>query len=252
MTFRILFSGVRIVASLAALFLIWFAFVAAFDIPPYLLPSPLKVLETLVIEHARFMDAAASTFSNAIVGGTIGILLGMIIGAACAFSTRTKWLVEPYLTIFQSFPREAFFPIMVVWLGFGDLPKIVNASLLALFPMAVITLDALLNTRSDYLKLMTTWRASKWQVFVHCRVPAGVPAILGGIRVAFPLALIGAVLGEFLGGSDGLGHIIVSSGSMFRIDRSFAAIVVLAFGGTSMVLAMDWLKNTFLKNYFRS
>lgn len=248
-----IFSSIlRFAVSLLALFVAWSLIVIVFQTPEYLLPAPRKVVSTLFSEHQFFAEAAASTFSNALIGGGVGVFLGLLIGVVCAYSKKAKWLIEPYLTVFQSFPREAFFPLMIVWLGFGDLPKIVNAALLSVFPMAVITLDALLNTRAEYLQLTSTWSAKRWQEFVYCRIPYGVPTIIGGIRVALPLALIGAVLGEFLGGSDGLGHIIVSSGSNFRIDRSFAAIVVLAIGGTIIVLAIDALKGAFLKRYFQT
>jgi len=216
-----------------------------------MLPAPEKVLSTLYMERDQFLQASIPTFRNAVVGGTVGILGGIVLGAICAYSSRIRWIVEPYLTIFQSFPREAFFPLMIIWLGFGDLPKVVNATLLSIFPMAIVTLDALTDTRRDYLTLFESWSANRWDTFRYCRLPAATPSIIGGVRVAAPLALIGSVLGEFLGSSEGLGHIIVSAGSAFRVDRAFAAIVVLAAGGTMMVFLIDQLKNTLLKKYYQ-
>jgi len=242
----------RFLVSTAILFIVWQLAVFLFGTPAYMLPSPGAVLSTLFNERMRFLEAAIPTFGNAIVGGCIGVVGGITLGATCAYSKRARWVVEPYLTVFQSFPREAFFPLLIIWLGFGDLPKIVNATLLSIFPMAVVTLDALTDTRRDYLGLFQSWSASKWDVFRYCRVPAAIPAIVGGVRVAAPLALIGSVLGEFLGSSKGLGYIIVSAGSAFRVDRAFAAIVVLAIGGTLIVFAIDALKSSFLKKYFQT
>jgi len=241
----------RFTVSLALLVAMWEIVVLVTNPPTYILPSPLSVISTLVHEIGPFLSHAVSTFSNAFWGGVIGIAGGLLIGFGCALSKSARWVAEPYLTIFQSFPREAFFPLIVVWLGFGDLPKVVNAALLSMFPMAIITLDSLTNTRKDYMDLLNSWSATRLEIFVNCRLPAAVPALVGGVRVAAPLALIGAVLGEFLGGSRGLGYVIVSAGSSFRVDRAFAAIIILALGGTLLVLSIDAIKEKFLIKYYQ-
>jgi ABC-type nitrate/sulfonate/bicarbonate transport system permease component len=241
----------RYVMSLLILIAIWKAAIVVFQIEPYLLPDPMLVLDTLVKESPFFAKAALYTFGNMLVGGALGIGLGLLIGGACAYSRAARWIVEPYLTVFQSFPREALFPLLIVWLGFGQAPKMVNAGLLAFFPMAIVTLHSLSDTRDDYIKLLQSWNANRWQEFVFCRLPHAVPALIGGVKLALPLALIGAVLGEFLGGNEGLGYIIVSSGSAFRVDRVFAAIIVLAAGGLTAVSIVDAVRLSVLHNYYQ-
>jgi NitT/TauT family transport system permease protein len=249
---RTAITGLRYIVSFSLLLLVWHCAVVGFRIPPYLLPDPSDVLRTLNSESQSFLLAARFTFSNMLVGGAIGIVLGFSLGAITAYSRKVRWIVEPYLTVFQSFPREAFFPLLVVWLGFGHMPKIVNAGLLSFFPMAIVTLSGLSDTRDEYIRLMESWNASRAQQFVFCRLPAAVPSLVGGLRVALPLALIGAVLGEFLGGNDGLGYIIISSGSAFRVDRTFAAIVVLAAGGMIFIALVDAIRFTALRRFFQS
>jgi ABC-type nitrate/sulfonate/bicarbonate transport system permease component len=248
---RIYLTVVHYFVSFAILLVGWWGAVRVFRIAPYLLPDPLTVLTTLESEWSSFLGAAGSTFSNMLIGGGIGISLGFLTGALAAYSRRIRWIVEPYLTVFQSFPREAFFPLLVVWLGFGHMPKIVNAGLLSFFPMAIVALSSLSDTRDDYIRLLESWNASRLQTYVFCRVPSALPSLLGGLRVSLPLALIGAVLGEFLGGSEGLGYIIVSSGSAFRVDRVFAAIVVLAMGGMTLVALVDTVRFTVLRRYYQ-
>jgi NitT/TauT family transport system permease protein len=248
---RLVATPLRYVVSFGLLILAWHAAVAGFQIPPYLLPEPRVVLETLQAEWPSFIQAAQVTFFNMLVGGAAGISLGFLLGALTAYSRKVRWIVEPYLTVFQSFPREAFFPLLVVWLGFGHFPKIVNAGLLSFFPMAVVTLNGLSDTRDDYIRLLESWNASRLEQFIFCRLPAAVPSLLGGLRVALPLALIGAVLGEFLGGNDGLGYIIISSGSAFRVDRTFAAIVVLAAGGMILVALVDAIRFLALRRFYQ-
>lgn len=243
-------SIVRYTVSIGVLLAIWAAATRLFELPPYLLPDPAAVFSTLVTERGVLGLAAASTLRNALIGGIGGILIGVTIGCSASMFRPVRWIVEPYLGLAQSFPRESLFPLFVVWLGFGALPKMLSSGLLACFPMAVITLDALSSTRGDYLLLLSSWKASRWQTFLHCRLPAAIPAMIGGLKVCLPLALIGAVLGEFLGGSEGLGYIIVSSGSAFRVDRIFAAIVVLAAAGSGLVALVEVVRATAARRFY--
>lgn len=239
----------RYAMSVVVLFALWELVVLLSNMPEYVLPSPLNVMGTLVAEHVSYERHAFVTLSNALVGGFAGIVLGILVGLLIAYSRGFQWLVEPYLVIFQSFPREALIPVIVVWLGFGNAPKMVNAGLLSFFPMALITMNSLLDTRAEYLELVRNWGASKWQEFVHCRLPYAIHPIAGGLKITVPLALIGAVLGEFMGGSEGLGHVIVSSGANFRMDRSFAALVVLAGMGMVALACVRFLQEVILKRF---
>lgn len=250
-TRSVLSNFIRYLVCLAILVAAWHAAVALFAIPPYLLPGPSRVVATLTREFGFFAEGAAFTVTNMLVGGLAGITFGFLVGAVAAYSRRVRWVIEPYLTIFQSFPREALFPLLIVWLGFGQAPKMINAGLLSFFPMAIVTLHSLIDTREDYLRLMESWKASQLETYLYCRIPAAVPALVGGVRVSLPLALIGAVIGEFLGGSEGLGYIIVSSGSAFRVDRVFAAIVVLAVAGMALVAIVDSVRFTLLRHYYQ-
>jgi NitT/TauT family transport system permease protein len=110
--------------------------------------------------------------------------------------------------------------------------------------MAIVALNSVTDTRKEYLELFENWGASKLQTFLYCRVIGALYTIAGGLKIALPLALIGAVLGEFLGGSRGLGYVIVTSGANFRMDRSFGAIVILAIMGVTLLaivrLTQEW------------
>jgi NitT/TauT family transport system permease protein len=219
---------VRYVLALVVFVVIWEASVRAFRIQDFVLPAPLEVAKTLANDTSLYIEAAKSTIINAFIGGLIGILLGTVSGFVLAFSRTARWIAEPYLIVFQSFPRESLIPLLVVWMGFGSGPKVVNAALLSFFPMAVLTLNSLLDIRKDYIELITSWGASRGQEFMYCRLPASVISMTGALKITMPLALIGTVLGEFMGGNEGLGHVIMISGSAFRVDRIFGAITCLA------------------------
>jgi len=240
----------RYFISIVLLLIIWKIIVVFFSLPTYILPPPDMIILTLLNESELFFKAFLYTISNTLIGGFLGMVLGVILAMFLAYSKSARWIVEPYLMIFQSFPRESLFPLFLVWLGFGDGPKIMNSFLLSFFPVAVLVLNALLNVDESYLKLMRSWYASKKEEFIYCRLPYAIPQIVSAVKVGLPLALIGAVLGEFLGGSQGLGYLIISSGAQFRVDRIFAAIAILAIIGLSFLAIIQLVQNLFLKKYY--
>jgi len=239
-TSRVARQILRYSVSLAVLVTIWVAVSRLGNLPQFLLPQPSSVLQTLLTERTIFMHATAYTLQNAALGAAIGISLGLIVGVCSTLWRPFRWIGEPYLIIGQSFPRESLLPLMVVWMGFGLAPKVVSAALLCFFPMAILTASGLQDTRKDYVELVRSWGATPLQELIHCRFPAAIPTLVSALgKVCFPLALIGAVLGEMTGGGNhGLGYIIVTSGAVSRVDRIFGAIVVLGLIGTIMLAAV--------------
>lgn len=227
----IILQVVRYTVSLILLLIIWEMTIRLLHIQPYLLPHSGTVFSTLLTEHARFIQAAEFTVRNAIVGATIGVVGGIITAALLAGIPVVRWICEPYLTIFQSFPREALLPLLMTWLGLGPALKVTSAAMLCFFPTTMVVLAALVNVRSDYLILLRSWGASELQILLHLRLPSAIPAIIASIKLAVPISLIGSVLGEFMGGNEGVGYIIINSGAQFRVDRIFAGIVILCFLG---------------------
>ncbi len=238
-------ATLRYAASLALLMLLWVAIGRLAALPLFILPTPASVFQALVAERATFAHATAYTLQNAAVGAVLGVGLGFLTGVLTAVSPKLRWIAEPYLIIFQSFPREALVPLFVVWLGFGWMPKVLSAALLAYFPMAVLTANGLLDTRRDYIDLVRSWGATRFQELLHCRLPALVPALVGGIgKVCLPLALIGAVLGEMTGGGNyGLGYIVITSGAVSRVDRVFGALLILGATGAGVLAAVNALQS---------
>ena len=197
------------------------------------------------------MSSLAYTLRNCLAGAAAGIVCGILVGGVVAYSSFLRWLAEPYLIMFQSFPRESLFPLLIVWLGFGAITKVVSAALLSFFPVAVITLNGLCDVRSDYLELINSWGATRQQEFLHCRLPAIIPTLVSAVKVALPLSLIGAVLGEFMGGNTGLGYVIISSGSAFRTDRIFGAILLLSAIGLAMLSVVQLFQRGILRNFYQ-
>ncbi len=239
----------RYTLSVLLLAACWTLIGKIFSVPRFLLPPPLQVLITLGTDSRLFVSATRFTLLNAVSGGLIGITLGLAVGALIAYSKVLRWLFEPYLVIFQSFPRESLFPLLIVWLGFGTVTKIVNATLLSFFPVAVLSLSGLTDTRREYIDILRGWGATHLEEFIHCRIPAFVPAFIGAVKVAWPLSLIGAVLGEFMGGNEGLGYMIISAGSSFRTDRLFGAVTILGLVGVLGLVVIQTIQDRFLRRF---
>jgi NitT/TauT family transport system permease protein len=230
----------RYSVSLLVLIAVW-EFVSR-GVPDYLLPPPYEVAATLYQERGDFLEAALVTLGNAACGGALGIILGVTAGLLISYSRPIRAILEPWLIMLQSFPREALLPLMIVWVGFGHASKIASAALLSFFPSAIITMTALSDVRPDYLELIRGWGANRSKEFLYCRLPVAVPVLIGMLKVAIPLSLIGALLGEFMGGNDGLGHIIISEGAIARVDRVFGAVVVLGAIGMMIWIAIQLLE----------
>jgi ABC-type nitrate/sulfonate/bicarbonate transport system permease component len=240
-------KSLRYVVSVALLVIGWSLLTRW--LPHYLVPLPWVVGRTLWVERSSFAGATEYTLMNALRGAALGIGLGVLTGLFVAYSKFLRWIVEPYLVIFQSFPRESLFPLLIVWLGFGSATKIVNAALLSFFPIALMTLNGLLDVREDYVSLIRGWGANRFQEFLYCRLPAFIPTLVSAVKVALPLALIGAVLGEFMGSNQGLGYLIISSSSAFRVDRLFGSIVILAFIGSATLICVQMIQSSFLTKF---
>ncbi|MEM9457696.1 MAG: ABC transporter permease subunit [Myxococcota bacterium] len=227
--------AVRSLVSLLAGLLLWQLLIWLFAPPLYVLPPPSQVFTALFDDRAYLAEHARITFVEVILGGLWGIGGGLLVGGALAWSRVARWLGEPYLVALQSFPREALAPLFIVWLGMGLLPRVVMAAMISFFPMAIASLSSLLHTPSTYVKMLESQGATKYQIFRYVRVPSAIPEMISGVKVALPLSVVGAVIGEFMGGSGGLGYVIATSSAAFDTPRTFAALIILAFFGALLL-----------------
>lgn len=205
----------------------WELYVVLAGVDEIILPAPSDVAVALVEDPALLWDNFEATAVE--VGG--GIVLALAVGALLAFalhlSERTRRAVYPLLVASQAMPIAVVAPLLVVWLGFTILPKLVIVALVSFFPVVVTTLDALRRIDAEQLKLMRTLGASRAQVLRWVEAPAALPAALSGAKVAVAVAVIGAVLAESAGAEKGLGLMITQAGAQFDTATSFAACVVL-------------------------
>lgn len=172
------------------------------------------------------------------VGGAVGVLIGSILGESL-FLDR---VLRPYVIAFQSVPKIALAPLIVIWLGYDIASKVAIASTIAFFPVLINTLAGIRATPDDQVELMTAYGGSRLQTFFMVKLPNALPYIFAGLNVAATLSVIGAIVGEFLGADRGLGYIVLSAGLQLNMGTVFAAIVIMALIATSMSVVIQFLE----------
>jgi len=210
------------------LLLIWQLIVWLTDAPTFILPGPLRVLETLFSQFPLLMKHAGVTLIEIL----LGLMLGVLLGLASALSLVTwgslrRWLL-PVLVVSQAIPVFALAPVLMLWLGYGMASKVAMATLIIYFPVTAACFDGLRQTPIGYLQLARTLGASRRAQLLQIRLPAALPALGSGLRVAASVAPIGAIVGEWVGSSSGLGYLMLNANARMQVDLMFAALLILA------------------------
>jgi putative hydroxymethylpyrimidine transport system permease protein len=206
----------------------WQLYVAISGVSDIVLPAPTAVVGELVREPGLLWDNFTATAVVVAGGIVVALLVGACLAVALHLSERTRHALYPTLVASQAVPIAVLAPLLVVWLGFTIVPKLIIVGIVCFFPVVVTTLDALRRSDADQLKLMRSLDATGWQVLRWVELPAALPAALSGAKVAVAVAVIGAVLAEDAGAEKGLGHMITQANAQYDVALSFAAVAVLA------------------------
>ncbi|HEX2924493.1 MAG TPA: ABC transporter permease, partial [Chloroflexota bacterium] len=225
--------------------LVWQVAVAALQVPRWLLPGPADIATAMVSSRDLLVQHTLVTLEEVVVGFVIAFLVGIAIAIAISCSHTLERAIYPFVIASQTIPVIAIAPILLIWFGYGLLPKVIVVALTCFFPVVVNTVDGLRSVDPDLVSLMRTLGSSRWQLFVKAQLPASLPALFSGTKVAVAISVIGAVIGEWVGASAGLGYFMVRSASQFQTARVFGAIVVLSAMGVGLfalvALSEKWL-----------
>jgi putative hydroxymethylpyrimidine transport system permease protein len=197
-------------------------------IDQFLLPAPSDVAASLWTDRGLLWDNFTVTAGEVLLGIAVSLAAGVLLAVAIHLSRTLRRATYPLLVASQTIPIVIVAPLLVAWLGYDLAPKLAIVGLICFFPVVVTTLDGLAGVDPDLRKLMRTLDASRLQTLRHVEAPAALPSLLSGAKIAVTVAVIGAVLAEQAGSSDGLGHLILQSIPQFETARSWAAVVVLA------------------------
>jgi NitT/TauT family transport system permease protein len=228
-------ATLRVLLMLAALAL-WELCVRVFDVPVYILPAPSGVLRALYVGVSRFIYIENSwiTLEETLLGFLAGTSLAFLLGTAIALSRRFEYFLYPSIVMFQALPKVALAPLIVVWFGVGLPSKIVNAALIAFFPLMVNTIAGLRSADEDRVNLMRSLDASEAQIFWMLRLPGALPFIMAGLEVAMIFALIGAIVAEFVGATKGLGVLINTLNFSGDVAGIFSILFILSVLGLAL------------------
>ena len=200
-------------------------------IPAFIIPQPSQVISLLVDQAGFIWEQSLITLQEVAVGLGISLVAGIGLGVLIYYSDWARRALYPFVLISQTIPTIALSPIFVMWFGYGMLTKVAVIFLFCFFPLVVSVYDGLSLTDADYLALFRNMQASPWQTFYRLEWQMALPSILSGIKLAVIYALMGATIGEWLGGNGGLGYYIRRMSSSLKADGVFAGILVLSLIG---------------------
>ena len=212
----------------------WQAYTELADVNPLLLPSPSAVATSVVDNAALFARNAVVTLQEILLGFILGAAAGIGLAVALTYSRLAERSVYPWLVASQMIPIVAVAPILVVWFGFTIVPKVVVVALVCFFPVVVNTIDGLKAVDPEMVRLMRTLGMSRPRIMRSVRVPSALPYLFSGLKVAMALAVIGAVFGEWVGSSEGLGYLMLALNNQLATTQLFAAVLVLSLMGITL------------------
>ncbi|MGE8440519.1 MAG: ABC transporter permease [Comamonas testosteroni] len=238
-------------ALLIAVLAIWELAARQFGLSALVLPAPSAVALSLWsgLASGYFWPHLWATLQALLLGLFVGSAVGLLAGMTLAESELLERVLKPYVVVSQVVPKLALAPLFVLWFGFGMLPTVLITALICFFPLMENTLTGLRQVDAQRLQLFRMLGATRLQTLLRLKLPTGLPAILAGLRVAVVLALVGTVVAEFMGASQGLGAVVIAAQGMMDTTLMFAALVLIAAMGLLLYQACLVLERDLLRTY---
>lgn len=237
-------------ALVIGLVLLWQIVISIGLIPDYLLPSPVQIVQALVDDVPLLAHHARYTLVTAFLGTLIGLVLALVLSIAMDISAHFKKLIYPILLLNQTIPTIAIAPLLVIWLGYGILPKVVLVVLSVFFPMTIALLDGYQSVTKDELNLFASLKANRYQLYRHLKIPSAMGYFFTGLKVALSYALISAVVAEWLGGFHGLGVYMTRVRKSYELDNMFAVILLISVLTLLLVGVVKFVERRVLRHQY--
>ena len=232
--------------ALACALVVWELACRSSLVPAFLLPAPTQVVSALIDDAALIASHSLTTLAEAAAGLAIGVALGFAAAVLMDRFELFRLAVMPLATISQTIPTVAIAPLLVLWLGYGLLPKIVLIALTTFFPVTISLASGLASVDPDQIDLLRTMGATEAQIFRRAKLPAAAGELFSGLRIAAAYAIVGAVIAEWLGGYSGLGVYMTRVRKSFAYDRMFASIIVISSLTLALMRAVDAIERVAL------
>lgn len=217
------------VSLIFILLLLWEGAVRVFHIPMYVLPSPTQVIKALAEEASVLISHGAVTVAEALMGMGISLVLAVFLGIVMDCFPLMRQGLYPILVITQTVPMIVMAPVLIIYMGFGIAPKILTVVLMCFFPVAVSFCDGLAQVEEEYVNLVRSYGAGRWKSYGLVKIPAAIPALISGLKVAATYSISGAVVGEWIGAQKGLGYYLLRVKNSYMLERVFACVAVIIF-----------------------
>ncbi len=232
------------VLLIAALLGVWEAAVRLWTIPFYILPAPSRIALLIATEQPLLWSHTWITLGEVLTGFVLALTVGILLALMIFYSPVLERALYPLIIGSQTIPVFAIAPLLIVWFGYGMLSKVVMTALIVFFPIVVNTVDGLRAADEDAINLLRVMKATDWQIMWKVRIPSALPFIFSGTKIGVAVSAIGAVIGEWVGSTGGLGFLMIHANAQLRIDLIFAAIIylsVLAIGLFVLISLLEWL-----------
>jgi ABC-type nitrate/sulfonate/bicarbonate transport system permease component len=223
------------VAGIVAL---WEGACRVFEIREFVLPAPWVIARHLTRAFPLYLGHTWVTVQEIVIGFLAGSAIGLIMAVGIVQGRALQRSLYPLLVLFQTVPKAAIAPLLILWFGYGILPKVVLVAILAFFPVTVDGILGLKSIEPSLVDLLRSVSASRWQILWKIQMPHALPHIFAGLRVGSTFAVIGAILAEWVGANAGLGYLIMSSGAELKMDRMFAGIFAASMLGVALFYAI--------------
>ncbi len=221
----------KVALTLIVLIVLWEVACRIFQVPSYLVPAPSAIGSRLYEKRDLYLGHTWVTVYETLAGFALAVVIGVLAAALIVVIPPARDVIMPLLLIAQIVPKVAIAPILLIWFGYGLLPKVIIAFLVAFFPIVVNVASGLAAVERELLDLGRSLEATRWQIFWKFRMPTALPELFSGMKIAITLAVIGAVIGEFVGGNRGLGYLILVANQDLDTPLAFAALLVLSVAG---------------------
>ena len=207
--------------------LLWEGLIRLLHVPVWLVPAPSQILDVIADKHSVMLFHTLVTLEETLLGFVLALGVGIVCAIGIVHFPILRDTLYPTLIMFNSFPKIAIAPLFVVWIGVGIESKIANAFLTALFPIVLNTIMGLTDMDPELLELVRSMSRSRLVLFWKIRLPHSLPYLFAGCKIAIPLAVIGAIVGEFISGRSGLGYLVLSANNYFNTPMAFTALLYL-------------------------
>jgi len=221
-----------------AILLLWQFSVPLLGLSEFVLPTPLSIGKRIVTDFNLLAAHSYITLLEVLAGFLAGVLIGIPLALAIFYSKAFERAVYPLLVALQTVPKIALAPLLVLYLGYGWWPKITLAFLISFFPIVISTVVGLQSLDKGLVNMVRSMGSTEWQTFFKVRLPAALPSIFGGLKVAISLAVIGAIIGEYIAAERGLGYLQLQANSQFDTTLNFATVVTISLLGVLLYFVL--------------